>query len=111
MRRVSIVTANPDPASIDPFIVTGDPDRVGVGTFPSGIILVIRRRTPDMDAERLSGCPVGAYKHGRASQTSQHDCSKRCYFHGKYLDLFQCAALQFFQETKRTLDASVSGLR
>ena len=33
-RRISVVTADPDPCSVDPLVMTGDPDGAAIGARP-----------------------------------------------------------------------------
>jgi hypothetical protein len=36
-RGIAVIATNPDPATVDPFIVAADPDRSGIGRGPRTI--------------------------------------------------------------------------
>jgi hypothetical protein len=63
---ISVVASDPDITAFIPFVMPGNPDSGGMGTFPAVIIFPIRRRglEPNTDGKtRFSGC--GAHSHKR----------------------------------------------
>jgi hypothetical protein len=54
--RIIIISPDPDPAPIAPFIVTRDPDRPAIGRCPALIVCPVGRgRTADTDIEVNGG--------------------------------------------------------
>jgi hypothetical protein len=93
--RVFIITANPYPASIDPLVVAGDPDRPGIGTMPARVVCARRRRgTSDLNVEKGRGSLIRTDKHRDEGHHGQHRCTKGEYFHIKLLDWPQGIQLQ-----------------
>jgi hypothetical protein len=82
--RIAIIAADPDPASADPFIVTGDPDCAGIRAAP-GMVNVRRRRGRrsadlDADADLRRGVAGGNCQEGERRATKSGS-TKRSYIH------------------------------
>jgi len=53
--RVGVVAGDPDPASANPLVMAGKPDRAAIGRRPRAFVNHGRRRRADPDADRLRG--------------------------------------------------------
>jgi hypothetical protein len=95
--RISIIAADPDPATIDPFIMTGDPDCPGIRTRP----LMInrsrwRRRGADLDVDAdLRRGMAGTDGEEDKRRAAKSGGAKRGYVHTG-LDFLHVLKLHFF---------------
>jgi hypothetical protein len=85
VRRISVITANPDPCPVYPFMMTADPDGGAIGTRPGMLHDNRRRRNTDLDAHIDSRGFARACKGHDAGYKCQRSQTKRS-FHNLDLD-------------------------
>ena len=57
--RIIIISADPNPASINPFIMSRNPDGIAIGALPAAIVNPVRwRRSAHMNIKRNCCCGV-----------------------------------------------------
>jgi len=94
--RIGIISADPDPAAIDPFVMSGNPDRSVIGACPSMLNHDWRRRRadPNTDTDLCRGLR-GADRQDSEDRTCEGNGPEGCCFHIK-LDLLNTLNLQNF---------------
>jgi hypothetical protein len=86
-RRISVITADPDPATVDPLVVAGDPDGSAIGARPGMLDDDGRRRDTNLDAHIDGGGGLGGTdKHHGNGGKCQQSHAKRSDFHSPLLD-------------------------
>lgn len=93
--RIIVVAANPDPASVDPFVMAGNPDGIAVRALPATVVSAgWWWRAANTNIEINGRSRFGTNKQGDEGHDSQHRCTKREYFHIRVLDLVNMLQLQ-----------------
>jgi hypothetical protein len=82
MGRIGVIAADPNPLTVDPFIVAGNPNRAAIGRRPSMFEVGRRGRTSDLNVDiDARGGPARACERENSSRATERDRTKRSYFH------------------------------
>src|SRR5882724_9757286 len=98
MRRIGVIATDPDPSSIDPFMVPGDPDGGPIGARPWMFDHHRRGGGADANTEVSGRGLAGTDRYEGEGRGRQRDHSKRSDFHNIKLDLVGVVILHFFSQ-------------